>query len=861
MSRRVITLTLLSLIIVLMVSSLFAGLTTSISYQSKPINEVKPVYAAKSAVSVAYLTNQSTPLKWEKYFTNGSSQANLQNTIGFLSSLGTRHTSQKECNTSADYIFAALQSYGYPPLRDYFSVIWQNVSYITQNIYCVKPSTSQEIILLACHYDSIKVLRIGDTILGLQNTNCPGAVDDAAGVAILLETARLLYNVSLEKTIVFAFLSGEEGNSTQEHWFGSQQLVTQGYQLFTTQLSNIKRVVYLDTIGELPYGEPNGQIVIFSEPTLWTHKSSLIGAATDLGINILSENVPRANSISQAKKEFCSEWHLQSVLPTITISQTNWTLTTSDRLTQLDTASIISYTLIENVAKILTASLVREFFALPPSSPSHAYEWSELLKFYSIGVTFFEQDYIDYLSHPSSSVAIIGPGLNFSEKEIQTLVAINKPLICTGNSGIDLLGGLGAQLTSSPSNTNYVNLSRVDLFYHPIWENVEENVTVAINHGETILITVGSSFFSFLEYQGKCWLGCYYGHPSSKYVFYVGRDNPANLSGEAKHILSNLVSWCSKQEEYHLQLQPSKIVGGQKTNLTMAVRNALSWEVVGAASFMVSITQNGEQIFQGVVPTINGYFTVEVTLKVGKCVLSASSGIISATREVGVIPPFNVQMFYPPTSTQDEYLLLAVMLESSSSQDQHLQLFIPELRVYTQVHLPPNGSVIIYIPAVYTPSSPYDQGIHLFTAIVQGYCSSVLVFPIAISPSLRSTVFGYVLPFAALLACSILSYRRVFHVKPPKEIQLREAKRRERRKFFEGRILENPEDVEILIKYLREAGFVEMGENRFYDSQAIVEIKNKEENSIVRIFSSQRDFYEHLQLKLEEWGSQSQGGM
>ncbi|MBS7251684.1 MAG: hypothetical protein KIH08_14010, partial [Candidatus Freyarchaeota archaeon] len=91
MSRRVITLAMLTLILVLMVSSLFAGLTRSISYPAQPLNEVKTVYAPKSAVSVTYLTNQSTTLKWEKYFTNGSSQTNLQSVIGFLSSLGTRH--------------------------------------------------------------------------------------------------------------------------------------------------------------------------------------------------------------------------------------------------------------------------------------------------------------------------------------------------------------------------------------------------------------------------------------------------------------------------------------------------------------------------------------------------------------------------------------------------------------------------------------------------------------------------------------------------------------------------------------------------------------------------------------------------
>ncbi|MEM3525917.1 MAG: M28 family peptidase, partial [Candidatus Jordarchaeaceae archaeon] len=226
MWKRKVSLVLLSLIIVLVVFGFFVVARPLPASLVQPSSIPDSTPFSKSTVNVAYLTNQSTIQKWEKYLTNNSSQTNLQNIVEFLSGLGTRHVSRQECNISADYIFTILSSYGYIPLRDYFTVIWENNSYITQNIYCVKPSLSpsEGIILLACHYDSIRTLRIGTWIYNLQNTGCPGAVDDATGVAVLLETARLLANVTLEKTLVLAFLSGEEGNSTTEHWFGSGQL-------------------------------------------------------------------------------------------------------------------------------------------------------------------------------------------------------------------------------------------------------------------------------------------------------------------------------------------------------------------------------------------------------------------------------------------------------------------------------------------------------------------------------------------------------------------------------------------------------------------------------------------------------------
>nr|MDO8081851.1 M28 family peptidase [Candidatus Freyarchaeota archaeon] len=837
MWKRGVTLVLVSFILVLMVSGLFAAVSSFPAFPVQPSAASDSSYVPKSVVSAAYLTNQSTVQKWERYFTSNSSQDNLQNIVGFLSGLGTRHTSRPECNTSADYIFSTLSSYGYAPLRDNFTVMWQGTPYVTQNIYCVKPSSSVEIILLVCHYDSIRALRIGTSIYDLQNTNCPGAVDDASGVAVLLETARLLANVSLDKTLVFAFLSGEEGNSTTEHWFGSEQLITQGYILFTVQLSNIKRVIYLDTLGEPPYGEQHGNITIFSTLASSANKTSLIGAASDLGINVVSVNNPRVSSVSEAQNQFCSEWGLQSVLPTVTISQENWNITISERLTALDTASIADYTFVENIVKVVTGALIREFFTLPLSSPSYVAGWKKLANLNPYGINLFERDYVEYLADPNSDVIIVGPGLDFTPSEFQKLIGVGKPLICTGENGVRLLNSLGAQVNGTPSSTDHVSLTRMDLFYHPIWENVEQNTTVIINQGQSALITTESNLFSFLGYKGDCWLGFYHDNQSLRYVFYVGRDDPSSLSDKGEQILSNLIFWSAQQQEYILQLQPTRIAAGERTNLTMAIRSALSWDVLQAGTVNLTITQNGEEVYRDSIPTTNGYFSVSLSLNIGEYVLTASNGTVSAARIINVFIPFMVQVYSSPLTVQNEYFLLALRIDSFSSSEQNLGVFIPELRVFNQISLLPNQSVVICVPAVYTPASIYDQGLHLFTVLVQGFYPSVSVLPVWISLEPSSIILGYILPLIAILALSFLIYRKIYVVKLPEKIVLRETKRRRRRSYFNTFVVDS-EIIGVLRERLKKKGFQEKAENRFYKAEMIIEIENKDDKSSVRVFSS-----------------------
>ena len=822
------------------------GVGTLPAHTQLPLSWPTP---AKQVVNAVYLTNQSTPQKWEKHFTADTNQTNLQNTVEYLSSLGTRHPSTPECNTSADYILAALQSYGYTPLVDPFTITWKEASYTTRNIYCVKQSTvSSEIVLLACHYDSLRVLRIGEAVIGVESTNCPGAADNAAGVAVLLETARLLANVSLNKTVVFAFLSGEEGNSTTEHWFGSQQLISQGYLLFTPQLSNIIRVVYLDTLGEPPYGEPHGNIALYTDPQS-PHKNSLVEAAQDLGINITVMNGSRASSASEAQREFCSEWKLQSTLPTVTISQENWTLAASNRLTSLDTSTNVDYQTLKNVTRLVAASMVREFFTLPPSSPSYWREWNNALNTPPGGVSLHERDYSEYLANPDSSVVIIGPGLNLSTQELQQLVEAGKPVICTGLSGVKLLKALGAQANSLQSHSNQLSLAKMDLLYHPVWDGLDDNTTVEIGGGESTLITSeDGSTLNYLECEGACWLGFYYGNPSLRHVFYVGRDNPENLSSRAKRILRNLVAWASLGEEYTLHVQPRAIVAGENVNLTVAIRNALSWEIVEADRVNLAVTQNGGEIYRNELPASGGFVRVSLTLGVGECTLTASAADVTATRTVSVIPPFSVQVYSPPFAVQNQYFLLALRIESSSVNPLELSVLVPELGALSRVSLPPRGSVILYVPAVYRTMSPYDSGVHPFTVLVQGGYVSTSVHPILVTTSSENLIIGYVLPLAAVLSLALLLHRKVYTPGIPRGVRLREARRRERRRNYHTLSLRS-EKTERFKEYLRLRGFREKAENRFYHPEMIIEMEENGEKTRLKIYSfipftSRRDFLE-----------------
>ncbi len=121
---------------------------------------------------------------------------NLSNHIYTLAGhIGDRNLwKHKELEKAAAYIKEDFEKVGYKATFEEFIAR----DHAVKNIVAEKKGQSQpdEIILIGAHYDSVK--------------GCPGANDNASGVAALLETARLLRNQDLAKTVRFVAFVNEE---------------------------------------------------------------------------------------------------------------------------------------------------------------------------------------------------------------------------------------------------------------------------------------------------------------------------------------------------------------------------------------------------------------------------------------------------------------------------------------------------------------------------------------------------------------------------------------------------------------------------------------------------------------------------
>jgi Zn-dependent M28 family amino/carboxypeptidase len=115
----------------------------------------------------------------------------LQTIIGERSPLGNR----RHLATVGKFIEAEFESYGMEVERDYFS--WRG-EFFHNVIARVSGSKSDRHLILGAHFDSV--------------VGTPGADDNASGVAVLLETARLLSQAHLNSQVLICAFNLEELN-------------------------------------------------------------------------------------------------------------------------------------------------------------------------------------------------------------------------------------------------------------------------------------------------------------------------------------------------------------------------------------------------------------------------------------------------------------------------------------------------------------------------------------------------------------------------------------------------------------------------------------------------------------------------
>jgi hypothetical protein len=108
-----------------------------------------------------------------------------------------KYVSQPGNNKAVEYLTKTYESFGYKPEQQWFSPA-QAQGGRTANVVSIKRGTENPdlIYVVSSHYDSV--------VVG------PGADDDTSGTAALLEAARLLSDVPLPATVVFASFTGEE---------------------------------------------------------------------------------------------------------------------------------------------------------------------------------------------------------------------------------------------------------------------------------------------------------------------------------------------------------------------------------------------------------------------------------------------------------------------------------------------------------------------------------------------------------------------------------------------------------------------------------------------------------------------------
>ncbi len=157
-------------------------------------------------------------------------QRRIEATVRKLASFGTRHTLSTQddpvrgIGAARDWIFRELKSYGGALTVELQSYVQQPAppripvaTTITNVLATLRGSSAPDrIYVVSGHYDS----RVTDVMNA--TADAPGADDDASGVAVAMELARVMANRRSEATIVFAAVAGEEQGLFGAHHMAQQ---------------------------------------------------------------------------------------------------------------------------------------------------------------------------------------------------------------------------------------------------------------------------------------------------------------------------------------------------------------------------------------------------------------------------------------------------------------------------------------------------------------------------------------------------------------------------------------------------------------------------------------------------------------
>jgi len=205
-----------------------------------------------------------------------------------------RGAGSRGLEAAANYIAVRFERLGLAPLMpgargddrylQPFTMTGENgASVPTKNVIGVLPGTNPALngqaLIVSAHYDH---LGFGwpDARAGAKGQLHPGADDNASGVAVMLELARLLANARPERSVIFAAFAGEEaGLLGARHYVRAAQAAGAPFPL-SGHIANLN----IDTVGRLA----DGKVTVFGAASARELPFIFMGAGAVTGVPVQS---------------------------------------------------------------------------------------------------------------------------------------------------------------------------------------------------------------------------------------------------------------------------------------------------------------------------------------------------------------------------------------------------------------------------------------------------------------------------------------------------------------------------------------------------------------------------------------------
>ncbi|HXY55747.1 MAG TPA: M20/M25/M40 family metallo-hydrolase [Nitrospirota bacterium] len=226
------------------------------------------------------------------------SSERMMEAVRFLSSneLKGREIGTPEIDKAADYLAEKFKQAGLVPGGDHGSYYQQwhdpDGKAIMKNVIAVipgkKPASAHESVVIGAHYDH---LGFGMSIGRSEDRGAihPGADDNASGVAVLLELARVLKESLLpDRSIVFVAFTGEEEGKLGSHHYVMHEK--------SFPVSKCMAMVNLDTVGRL--GKKKLLVLGGGSAAEWVHIFRGAGFVTGVDIELVSEELDSSDQES-----------------------------------------------------------------------------------------------------------------------------------------------------------------------------------------------------------------------------------------------------------------------------------------------------------------------------------------------------------------------------------------------------------------------------------------------------------------------------------------------------------------------------------------------------------------------------------